>query len=396
MVASAEPCLISDAGAFDLNYVGAELAENEGSRRARDDVAKFENPDAGEWGGVRGAQGSVSVPTQDIILCKMRTIVSSLAVMTALTASSAAMGAEDWPSRPLIMVVPFAAGGTSDVIGRIVAEGLRMALGQAVIVENVGGAGGMTGSARVAKAAPDGYQLLLGNVGTHAQNQSLYKRPLYNAAHDFTPVALVSDQSLVLVARRDFPADTLQDFIAYAKNNQRRLQYGSAGTGGSNHLACVLLNSVIGIEVTHVPYRSGGQAMQDLIAGRIDYQCPSLPVAGPHITGGLVKPLAILSRTRSFILPALATADEQGLTGFDIPTWYALFLPKAAPASLVKKLHAATIAALHIPSIHERLKEIGGEPVAAERSSPQYLEHLVASEIEKWARVIKGLGIQVD
>jgi len=327
--------------------------------------------------------------------CKMRTIVA-VALLAALTASPAATRAQNWPTHPLAMVVPFAAGGTSDVIGRIVAEGLRVTLGQPVIVENVGGAGGMTGAVRIARAAPDGYQLVLGNVGTHAQNQSLYKRPLYNAATDFTPVALVSDQSLVLVARRDFPADTLQGFIAYAKANQGRMQYGSAGTGGSNHLACVLLNSVIGIEVTHVPYRSGGQAMQDLIAGRIDYQCPSIPVAAPQITAQLVKPLAILSKDRSFILPALPSAHEQGLTDFDIPSWYALFLPKGASASLVQKLNHATVAALQIPSVQERLKEIGGEPIAPERSTAQYLKRLVASEIDKWARVIQGLGIRVD
>jgi tripartite-type tricarboxylate transporter receptor subunit TctC len=158
----------------------------------------------------------------------------------------------------------------------------------------------------------------------------------------------------------------------------------------------VLLNSVIGIEVTHVPYRSGGQAMQDLIAGRIDYQCPSLPVAAPQIAGKLVKPLAILSKNRSSILPALPSAHEQGLTDFDNPSWYALFLPKGASTSLVQKLNHATVAALQIPSVQERLEEIGGEPVAPERSTPQYLEHLVASEIDKWARVIKGLGIRVD
>ena len=328
--------------------------------------------------------------------CNMRTIVATLASLAALTASPAVTRAQEWPTHPLTMVVPFAAGGASDVIGRIVAEGLRVTLGQPVIVENVGGAGGMTGAARVAKAAPDGYQLVLGNVGTHAQNQSLYKHPLYNAATDFTPVALVSDQSLVLVVRRDFPANTLQEFIAYAKVNQRGIQYGSAGTGGSNHLACVLLNSVVGIEVTHVPYRSGGQAMQDLIAGRIDYQCPSLPVAAPQITGRLVNALAILSKNRSFILPALPSAHEQGLTDFDIPSWYALFLPKGASAPLVEKLNHATVAALQTPLVQERLKEIGGEPIAPERSTAQYLEQLVESEINKWARVIKGLNIRVD
>ena len=178
-------------------------------------------------------------------------------------------------------MAPFAAGGSTDAIARIISDGLSSQLHQPVVVENVSGAGGMTGANRVAKAAPDGYQFVLGNVGTHAQNQSLYKRPAYNAATDFAPVALLVDQSLVLLARKDFPADNLQEFIAYAKANQAKLQYSSAGTGGSNHLACVLFNSAIGIDVTHVPYRSGGQAMQDLLAGRVDYQCPSAPNTCP-------------------------------------------------------------------------------------------------------------------
>jgi tripartite-type tricarboxylate transporter receptor subunit TctC len=188
--------------------------------------------------------------------------------------------------------------------------------------------------------------MVLGNVGTHAQNQSLYKRPLYNAAIDFAPVALVTDQSLVLVARKDFPADNLREFTAYAKANQSMLQYGSGGTGGSNHLACALLNSALGINTTHVPYRSGAQAMQDMLAGRIDYQCPSAPVALPQIDAGTVRAFAILSRNRSASMPNLPSAHEQGLTDFDIPTWYALFLPAGTPKSIVQQLNRATVATL--------------------------------------------------
>src|ERR1700704_2442680 len=213
----------------------------------------------------------------------LRSYSHRLAGIVIATALAGPATAEEWPTRPLTMEAPFAAGGSTDAIARLVADGLSSQLQQTVIVENVGGAGGMTGANRVAKAAPDGYQFVLGNVGTHAQNQSLYKKPLYNALTDFAPVALVTDQSLVLVARKDFPADTLPEFIAYAKANQSKLQYGSAGVGGSNHLACVLLNAAIGIQVTHVPYRSGGQAMQDLLAGRVDYQCPSAPTAMPQI-----------------------------------------------------------------------------------------------------------------
>jgi tripartite-type tricarboxylate transporter receptor subunit TctC len=326
-------------------------------------------------------------------------------VLTALAFASASMiagsftaadpaKAEDWPNRPMTMVAPFAAGGSTDAIARIVAEGLSSQLGQPVIVENVGGAGGMTGTNRVAKAPPDGYQFVLGNVGTHAQNQTLYKTPLYNAETDFAPVALLMDQSLVLVARKDFPANNLQEFIAYTKANQSTMQYASAGVGGSNHLACVLLNAAIGINVVHIPYRSGGQAMQDLLAGRIDYQCPSAPTAMPQIASNAVKTLAMLSKKRSPSLPDLASAHEQGLTDFDIPSWYALFLPKGTPDSIVRKLNAAAVAAMNTPSMQERLKTIGSDLAGPERRSPEYLAKFVAEEIKKWAGPISTSGVQ--
>lgn len=294
------------------------------------------------------------------------------------------------------MVAPFAPGGTTDAIARILAEGLRIELGQPVIVENVGGGGGVTGANRVARAVPDGYQFVLGSLGTHAQSQSFYKRPLYNAATDFTPVVLVTDQSLMLIARKDFPADNLQQFIAHAKANAASLQYGSAGTGGSNHLACLLFNAAIGISVTHVPYRSGAQAMQDLLAGRIDYQCPTGAVAMPQIAANTVKALAVLSRNRSPLLPLLASAHEQGLTDFDIPAWYGLFLPKGAAQAIVGKLHDAAVAAMDKPDVQARLREIGAEVVGPERRSPEYLGRFVASEIEKWAGPVRASGVQAD
>jgi tripartite-type tricarboxylate transporter receptor subunit TctC len=323
-------------------------------------------------------------------------IIPMIAIAAALLAAIPPAAAQAWPTRPMTMVVPFAAGGASDVIARILAQGLRMELGQSVVVENVGGAGGMVGSIRVAKAAPDGYQMVLGNVGTHAQNQSLYKKPLYQAGTDFAPVALVTNQSLILVVRKDFPADNLQTFIAYAKANQANLQYGSAGVGGSNHLACLLLNSAIGIDVTHIPYRSGAQAMQDMLAGRVDYQCPSAPVALPQIEARTVKALAILSKNRSSGMPDLPSAHEQGLTDFDIPSWYALFLPSGTPADIVQRLNRATVAALNAPLVQQRLKEIGSDLVTPERMSPEYLGKFVAVEIEKWGRVIKANGIQLE
>ena len=322
----------------------------------------------------------------------MKTLQALAAFTVVLIAHPA--HAQDWPNRPMTMVAPFAAGGSTDAIARIVADGLSIQLHQPVVVENVGGAGGMTGTNRVAKAAPDGYQFVLGNVGTHAQNQTLYKAPLYNAATDFAPVVLMMDQSLVLVARNDFPASNLQEFIAYTKANQSKMQYSSSGAGGSNHLACVLLNAAIGINVTHIPYRGAGQAMQDLLAGRVDYQCPSAPTAMPQITGKTVKAIAILSKNRSPSLPDLASAHEQGLTDFDIPSWYALFLPKGTPDAIVRKLNAAAVAAMNTQAMQDRLKTIGSDLVGPERRSPEYLGRFVADEIKKWAGPIGASGVQ--
>jgi tripartite-type tricarboxylate transporter receptor subunit TctC len=325
-------------------------------------------------------------------MATMRVIVAIAAfVPTTLPAP-----AQNWPNRAVTMVVPFAAGGPADIVGRILALHLSGALKQEVIVENIGGAGGMTGVLRVAKAAADGYQLVLGNMGTHAANQTLYKRPLYNAAADFTPIALVAETPLVLLARTDLPADNLPEFIAYAKANQARMQYGSGGAGSASHLACMLVNTAIGLKVTHVPYRGAAPAIGDLIAGRIDYQCPDTPIAISQIQSKTVKAIAILTRDRSPSLPALASAHEQGLTDFAASNWFAVFLPKRAPAAIVQKLHAAVVAAMDTPALRARFEEIGADLASPERRSPDYLQKFVAGEIEKWAGPIKQSGVSMD
>lgn len=318
--------------------------------------------------------------------------VASMAVVTMMAITHPAL-AQDWPTRPITLVVPFSAGGSSDAIARIVADGISNNLRQPVVVENVAGVGGMLGGSRVARSTPDGYQFVIGNVGTFAQSQWLYKEPLYNAVTDFAPVALLTDESLVLVARKDFPADNLQQFIAYAKANQDKLHYASSGVGGSNHLACMLLNSAIGVEVTHVPYRNVVQGLQDVMAGRVDYDCPSLPLALPQIAAKSVKPIAVLSKNRSSILPEIPSADEQGLTGFDVPSWYALFLPAATPPPIVQKLNRATVAALDVPAIQQRLQQVGGDVIAPERRTPEYLAQFLAAEIKRWEGPIKASGI---
>jgi tripartite-type tricarboxylate transporter receptor subunit TctC len=269
-------------------------------------------------------------------------------------------------------------------------------LGQQIVVENIAGAGGMAGSARVAKASADGYQFLLVNIGTHAHNQSLYKRPLYNAATDFAPVILIAEQTLVLIARNDLPANNLQEFISYARANQATMQYGSAGTGSATHLACVLFNAAIGIRVTHVPYRGGGPAMQDLMAGRLDYQCPLGAAAIPHIESKTVKAIATLTKDRSPSLPNLPSTREQGLANFETSAWNAFFLPKSTPSAVVAKLNTATVATMNTPAVRDRLREIGVDVVAPERRSPGYLQKFVVSEIETWGAAMRAAGVTAE
>jgi tripartite-type tricarboxylate transporter receptor subunit TctC len=314
----------------------------------------------------------------------------------ATLALAGTASAQDWPTRPVTMVIPFAAGGPTDVLGRVMAERMSQILGQQVVVENVGGAGGMTGSARVAKAEPNGYQFVLGTVGTHAQNQTLYKKPAYDAAADFAPVAFIAEVPLILITRKDFPAKTLPEFIAHAKANQDKLTFASAGAGSATHLGCVLLNSAIGVNVSHVPYRGTGPAMQDLAGGRVDYMCEIVTTALPQIQGGAVKPIATMIKTRSPVLKELPTAHEQGLKDFEAYTWNAFFFPKGTPEAIVKKLHAAAVQAMETPAVKERLEGLGASLVAPERRSPEYLGKFVRSEIEKWAAPIKASGVSME
>jgi tripartite-type tricarboxylate transporter receptor subunit TctC len=304
--------------------------------------------------------------------------------------------ADDFPSRSMTMVIPFAAGGPTDILGRVVAARMSEVLGQTVIVENVNGAGGMTGSARVANAAPDGYQFVLGTVGTHAQGQTLYKTPLYNAVTDFTPAALIATVPLVLEARKDLPASNLKEFIAYTKENQSKMQFASAGIGSAVHLGCVLLNYVIGVNVTHVPYRGSAPALQDLEAGRDDYMCDIITTAKPPIDAGVMKGIATLDTKRSPALPSIPTAAEQGTPGVVAYTWNGIFLPKNTPDAIVKKIHGAVLEAMHTPSVRDKLTAFGAEIVSDQDSTPQHLGELVKSEIAKWAAPIKAAGVTVE
>jgi len=304
--------------------------------------------------------------------------------------------AEDWPSRPITLVVPFAAGGGIDLSARLQAQQMSDMLGQTIIVENVGGAGGTTGALRVAKAAPDGYTLVIGNSGTHAYSQKLYRKPAYNALTDFTPVGLVSESPRILIARKDLPVSNLQEFIAYAKANQAKMQFGSAGVGSGTHLPCVLLNLALGVNITHVPYRGAGPVMQDLIGGRIDYMCDTIQTGAQQAKQQTVRGIAVMAERRVPIIPDLATTGEQGLPGVEASVWNAFFLPPGTPDAIVRKLNKTMSEALDNPAFRRRLEELGLEIVPPERRSPEYLARFLPEDIERWGKVIDAAGIVAD
>jgi tripartite-type tricarboxylate transporter receptor subunit TctC len=313
----------------------------------------------------------------------------------ALLMSAGLANAEDWPTHPLTMINPFAAGGPNDVVARLFAQRMGEVLGQPIIVENVAGAGGMTGADRVAKAMPDGYTFLQGTVGTQAQNQKLFKKPAYNSTTDFAPVALILEAPLVLIARKDLPVKDMKEFVAYAKANGKKMQFASAGTGSAIHLGCALVNLVTGLDVVHVPFRGANPAMQDLIAGRVDYLCDIITTAKPQIDAGTVKPIAVLTNQRAAVLPNVPTAIEQG---FDVEayTWNAFFLPRGTPEPIVQKLRHATLEAMKTPAIRDKLEAAGLNFVSDDRTTPEYLGKFVESEIVKWAAPIRASGATSD
>jgi tripartite-type tricarboxylate transporter receptor subunit TctC len=311
-------------------------------------------------------------------------------LQTGVTAS-----AQNWPARAVTLVVPFAAGGGTDVLGRIVARRLSETLGQQVIVENVGGAGGMMGSARVAKSPPDGYQFVLGSRAD-AINQTLYKTPLYSLMNDLEPVVLVADQPTVMVARKDLAVNGLQEFIAYAKANQAKMQFGSAGAGSTGFIDCALFNAAIGVNITHVPYRGGGPAMQDLMGGRIDYFCTLTGTAVPQIESGVIKAVAVMTRERAPMLPNVPSTWEQGFKAFEASTWFGFYVPKGTPAAVIKRLRDATVEAIDTPSVQEQMLKSGSIVAAPERRTTEYLKSFTESEIAKNGAPIKAAGMSIE
>ena len=321
----------------------------------------------------------------------MRVFLGALLSLVAFAAS-----AQDWPTRPVTMIVPYAAGGPVDTVGRIMAQGLGEVLGQQVVVENVGGAGGMTGANRVAKATPDGYTFLLGGSATLTLVPALYgKKTLYDPLADFAHVVQFADSARVLIARKDFPASALKEFVAYAKDNHGKMQYGSSGTGAGAHICALLLDQQMGVKVTHVPYRGSGPAMQDLLAGRIDYICEQISTAVSQIKGGTVKAIATMGLSRSGVLPDLPTATEQGFD-IDCASLSAFVFPKGTPDAIVRRLAEATSKVVENAAVRERFETLGVVIEPPERRTIEYFVRNLPREVEKAAMLVKAGGLSAD
>jgi tripartite-type tricarboxylate transporter receptor subunit TctC len=323
-------------------------------------------------------------------------IVHKLLAVAFSVAFAASAAAQDWPARPVTMIVPYAAGGPVDTVGRIMAQGLSEALGQQVVIENVGGAGGMTGANRVAKAAPDGYTFLLGGSATMTTVPALNgKKTPYNPLTDFEHVVQFADSARVLITRKDFPANTLKEFVAYTKQNAGKLQYGSSGAGGGAHICALLLDQAMGVKVTHVPYRGSGPAMQDLLGSRIDYICEQISTAIQQIRGGTVKPIAMMGLSRSEVLPDLPTAAE---SGFDLncATLSAFEFPKGTPDAIVKRLLDATNKAVESAAVRERFATLGVSVEPPERRTRDYYLKALPPEVARQANVIGGAGLTAE
>jgi tripartite-type tricarboxylate transporter receptor subunit TctC len=321
----------------------------------------------------------------------MKRIVIAVALISSVLGMGAAT-AQPYPSRPITMVVPFAAGGPTDVLARILAQSMSQTLGQQIVIENVTGAGGSIAAARVAKAPPDGYTMILGNLGTHAASVALYKHLSYDPRVDFEPVMLVATTPMVLLVRKSFPADTLKSLSTYASENPRKVSFGSAGTGSVSHLTYLLFTHLTKTEIQHVPYRGSSQVSNDLLAGQIDMTFEQAVSASGYIRSGAVKPLAVTAPARTAAIPEVPSTTEAGLPDLQTIAWTALFVPKATPQPIVERINAAVDKAMRDEAAAKRMAELGADLPPPDQRTPQALGTLVRSEIDKWVPLIKASG----
>jgi tripartite-type tricarboxylate transporter receptor subunit TctC len=324
-----------------------------------------------------------------------RLAAAAAAAALVLTASVAARAQSDYPTRTITVVVPFAAGGPTDTVTRLVAEAMGRDLGQQIIVENVGGAGGTLGAARVAKAEPDGYTLLLHHIGM-ATSATLYRRLPYDTLNSFDYVGLVTEVPMTIVARPDFPPGSMQELVAYVKENKDTVTYANAGIGAASHLCGMLFMSAIETPLTTVPYKGTGPAMTDLMGGQVDFMCDQTTNTTNQIKAGKIKAYAVATDQRLPALPDVPTAAEAGLQGFQVGIWHGIYAPKGTPGPVIEKLAASLQKALQDKNVVDRLAELGTAPVPADQATPAALEAKLKGEIDRWAPVIKAAGVYAD
>jgi tripartite-type tricarboxylate transporter receptor subunit TctC len=317
-------------------------------------------------------------------------IVGAAACVIAAGAS-----AQTYPTRPITLVVPFAAGGPTDTIARIFAERLRTSLGQTVVVENTTGAAGTIGTGRVVRAAPDGYTMLIGHWSTHVVNGAIY--PLtYDLLNDFAPISLIASNPQLLVAKKSIPAKDLKELIVWVKANQDKVSAGTAGAGAASHVSGAYFQSVTGTKFTFVPYRGTGPALQDVVAGNLDLMFDQAASALPQVRNGNVRAFAVTSKTRLTSAPDIPTVDEAGMPGFYIAVWHALWFPKGTPKDIVMRLNAAVRETLADPAVRQRLVELGQDMPPTDQQTPEALYAYHKAEIEKWWPIIKAAGIKPE
>jgi tripartite-type tricarboxylate transporter receptor subunit TctC len=329
------------------------------------------------------------------LLMKRVAFSALVASVFSVFLAPSALAQSDYPNRAVTMVVPFAAGGATDVIARILADGMSKHLGKPIIIENVAGAGGTIGSIRVMRAAPDGYTLLTGHMGTHASSFALYKKRKYDPRTDFTPIGLAASAPIVVFGRKDLPVITFQEFVALVKEKGSEFKVGHSGIGSNAHLTCTLLNSLVGAKPTEIPYRGNGPLMNDLLGGNIDYSCDQVITVAPQVSAGAIKAFVVASPQRSKVLPEVATSEEGGLKAFQADAWTALFAPKGVPDDVVAKIRAAYSKAMADQDTINKLEKLGAVAPAPEQQSQAYLRDLVAVDVDRWAKVITDAKISI-
>ncbi|MBC7586069.1 MAG: tripartite tricarboxylate transporter substrate binding protein BugD [Tardiphaga sp.] len=318
-----------------------------------------------------------------------RTLATAGLALAGLGSLVAAAHAQDYPNRTITMIVPFAAGGPTDIIARIVTADMAKTLGQTIVIENVVGAGGTTATTRAARAAPDGYTLITGHMGTHAAAVPLYPKLAYHPEKDFEPVALLAGTPILILAKKDFPAKDLKEFVAYVKANTDKMNMAHAGVGSVSYSSCELLSSVLEIKPTGVPFNGTGPAMNALVGGQVDYMCDQIVNAVPQINGGTIKAYAIATPDRNAPLPNLPTTTEAGLPKYQVSAWNAIFAPKGTPPEIVAKLNAAAAKALDDENVRKRLLDLGSDIPKKEGRTQAALAELVKAEVARWSAVLK-------